>query len=236
MLGRSWPPERPIFRWIRAKHADGWDPTGVTAGSRRKLPWRCALDHVWSAAVSDRVSGTDCPYCTGRRALAGFNDLATTHPGLAAEAYDWDPTTRSAGSDRRLRWRCAAGHSPWWSTIENRVKGSGCPSCADYGYNPNRPAWLYFLRHPRWELLQIGITNVPDIRLGQHKRRGWVVLELMGPMDGSLARAPSSRCSRIEVPKSRPSTSLEGLTATQSLGQRSPTQRHPSETSWKVIR
>jgi hypothetical protein len=124
--------------------------------------------------------------------LAGFNDLATTHPELAAEAYGWDPTTRSAGSDRRLRWRCAAGHHSWWSTVENRVKGSGCPSCAAYGYNPTKPAWVYFLRHPRWELLQVGITNVPELRLGQHKRRGWVVVGLMGPMDGSLARERES--------------------------------------------
>ena len=171
-----------------ATQAVGWDPTTVRPGSGQKLPWRCALGHVWSATVNDRVVGTDCPYCTGRRALAGFNDLATTHPELAAEAHGWDPTTRSAGSDRRLRWRCAVCHHAWWSTVENRVKGSGCPSCADYGYNPSKPAWIYFLRHPRWDLSQIGITNVPDLRLGQHKRRGWVVRELMGPMDGSLAR------------------------------------------------
>jgi hypothetical protein len=79
----------------------------------------------------------------------------------------------------------AAGHPPWWSTgVENRVKGSSCPSCADYGHNPTKPlpppAWLYFLRHPRWELLQIGITNVPDLRLGQHQRRRDRPLAIVG--------------------------------------------------------
>jgi hypothetical protein len=37
-------------------------------------------------------------------------------------------------------------------------------------------------------MLQIGITNVPDDRLSTHKRLGWEVLELRGPMEGDIAR------------------------------------------------
>ena len=37
-------------------------------------------------------------------------------------------------------------------------------------------------------MLQIGITNVPDDRLATHKRLGWEVLEIRGPMNGDLAR------------------------------------------------
>ena len=37
-------------------------------------------------------------------------------------------------------------------------------------------------------MLQIGITNVPDDRLGSHRRLGWEVLELRGPMDGHLTQ------------------------------------------------
>jgi hypothetical protein len=33
-------------------------------------------------------------------------------------------------------------------------------------------------------MLQIGITNVPDDRLSRHKRLGWKIIELRGPMDG----------------------------------------------------
>jgi hypothetical protein len=35
-------------------------------------------------------------------------------------------------------------------------------------------------------MFQIGITNVPDDRLNRHKKLGWDVLELRGPMDGHL--------------------------------------------------
>jgi hypothetical protein len=42
--------------------------------------------------------------------------------------------------------------------------------------------------HGDWEMLQIGITNFPDDRLMRHRRSGWEVVELRGPLDGQLAR------------------------------------------------
>ena len=37
-------------------------------------------------------------------------------------------------------------------------------------------------------MLQIGITNAPDDRLAKHKRKGWELVELRGPMDGHLTQ------------------------------------------------
>jgi hypothetical protein len=36
--------------------------------------------------------------------------------------------------------------------------------------------------------LKIGITNVPEIRMQQHGRKDWTLVELIGPMDGVLAK------------------------------------------------
>ena len=48
--------------------------------------------------------------------MPGLNDLATTHPELAAQAHDWDPTTCMAGSNEKRHWRCAQDTSgtPSW--------------------------------------------------------------------------------------------------------------------------
>ena len=43
-------------------------------------------------------------------------------------------------------------------------------------------------------MYQIGITNVPVGRLGDHKRRGWEVIELRGPMDGHLTQTLETDC------------------------------------------
>jgi hypothetical protein len=37
-------------------------------------------------------------------------------------------------------------------------------------------------------MFQIGITNFPDKRLSTHRKLGWELLELRGPMDGHLAQ------------------------------------------------
>ena len=98
-----------------------------------------------------------------------------------------DPTTVTLSSGRSFRWRCVEGHE-WRATIATRSRGSGCPTCADYGFSSAKPAWLYLMGHEGWGLHQIGITNVPKTRQSQHERSGWVLLDREGPMPGEAAR------------------------------------------------
>jgi hypothetical protein len=174
-----------------AKEADGWDPKTISAGggkSGKKLRWKCELGHQWDAAVGARTFGYGCPFCSGNQVLIGFNDLGTTHPELAKQAVGWNPETLTAGARKKVKWRCELGHH-WGATVGSRtVNKSGCPSCAFTGFDPNENGYLYSITHPDWEMLQIGITNFPENRLKDHKRLGWEVLEIRGPMDGLLAQ------------------------------------------------
>lgn len=44
------------------------------------------LGHSWRTVIAARtMAGTDCPYCTGKKVLTGFNDLDTLDPKLAEE-------------------------------------------------------------------------------------------------------------------------------------------------------
>ena len=169
-----------------AAEADGWDPTTVTAGSNRNISWVCSNGHKWLAHIASRSDGTGCPYCSGKKVLVGFNDLATINPELAAEADGWDPTTVTAGSGLKKQWKCINGHT--WSAVIGSREKRGCPTCATSGFDPNKDAWLYFLRHDLWGLFQIGITNVPDTRVTLHKSFGWEVIEIRGPMPGGITR------------------------------------------------
>jgi hypothetical protein len=172
-----------------SKESVGWDPTTVSAGSRKKMRWRCNKGHEWDARVSSRaLADSGCPVCSGRQVLAGYNDLVTTYPELSKESVGWDPTTVSAGSRKKMRWRCNKGHE-WFAAVKGRSgDGNGCSSCTTYGFDPNLPGWLYFIEHDGWGMLQIGITNYPDSRLGKHVRAGWEPLEIRGPMKGALTR------------------------------------------------
>jgi hypothetical protein len=171
------------------KWADNWDPTQLIAGTDKKLAWRCELNHQWSRSGSAMVGAKGCPFCLGQRVLAGFNDLATKFPEVAEEASGWNPTEVMPGSDKKLKWKCKEGHF-YRSSVYHRTgkDKTGCPTCAQTGFDPNAKGYLYFLVHQDWEMFQIGITNVPDDRLNRHKRNGWKVLELRGPMDGHLTQ------------------------------------------------
>ena len=163
--------------------------TGYSAGSQVRLNWKCDKGHIYSAKIAKRVSGTKCPFCASggnRKISPGFNDLATTHPLLAAEAHGWDATKKSKGQQTVVKWKCAEGHM-WKAKIVKRVQGTGCPSCDNVGYDPNLEGYLYLLRHELWQLYKIGISNSQDKRTDKHETRGWEVVEVRGPMDGLLA-------------------------------------------------
>src|SRR5439155_819233 len=108
----------------------GVDLDAVPAKSTRRLWWRCREGHVSEATVESRARGAGCPACAGRYTAP----ITETHPEVAAQVdpdrnpnVDLDEVT--AGSARRLWWRCAAGHV-WEAPVYDRARGKGCPTCA----------------------------------------------------------------------------------------------------------
>lgn len=170
-----------------ASQALGWDPAGFAINSNKSVAWKCEESHVWVSRISSRSQGKGCPYCAGNLALAGFNDLETTHPEISFELFELDPKTLTAGSEKKAKWRCPEGHI-YTSTIKDRSQGHGCPSCAKTGFDQTKEGWFYLLFHPNWGLMQLGITNVPKKRIAKHRKLGWEVIEIAGPMNGLATR------------------------------------------------
>jgi hypothetical protein len=50
-------------------------------------------------------------------------------------------------------------HSNFSQTPDAHLRGSGCPSCASYGFDMNKPAILYYLSICGGTAYKIGITN-----------------------------------------------------------------------------
>jgi hypothetical protein len=170
-----------------ANQALDWNPSEFAQWSHQLVTWKCDLGHIYKARIADRSSGDGCPFCIGKKVLAGFNDLGTKNANLARQAFGWDPKTVTEFSNKSFMWQCEEGHK-WKSSVNHRSNGRGCPSCAKSGFDPNIEGFLYFIRHEQWQMFQIGITNFPDDRLNKHKSSGWDVIELRGPMDGHLTQ------------------------------------------------
>ena len=125
--------------WHPTKNGD-LKPSDVMAGSMTKAWWLCHEGHEWQTAVLDRAkSGTGCPVCSNRLVIAGFNDLATTRPDLAAE---WHPTKNGdlkpcdvvAGSTKRVWWKCSVDGHEWSRPVFQRTRKeglTGCPVCGN---------------------------------------------------------------------------------------------------------
>lgn len=126
-IARQWHPDRnePLM------------PEAVSACSNRKVWWRCELGHEYQAVIAARTKySTGCPYCAGKKVLAGFNDLAALEPEIAAQ---WHPTLNgaltpemvTAGSAKSVWWQCPEGHV-WKALVYSRAgpQKCGCPVCA----------------------------------------------------------------------------------------------------------
>lgn len=156
-------------------------PQDVTTGSHKLIWWRCPKGHSWRAAVYSRTTlGTGCPVCTGRQALAGENDLATLYPDIAAQ---WDgmkngalrPNNVTAGSNRRVWWKCEKGHS-YRAVIAQRVqRGDGCPYCANRKVLPgfNDLATVQPLVAKQWHESLNGALTPEMVTAGSHKKAWW---------------------------------------------------------------
>ena len=77
--------------WNKERNGDP-KPTDVIANSNKRVWWKCKEGHEWSGLIANRArkgkAGPGCPYCSGRKVFAGYNDLAATHPDIAAM---WHP-------------------------------------------------------------------------------------------------------------------------------------------------
>lgn len=119
-----------LYEWDYENNT--FKPDEVFAGTNKQIAWICENGHRWKTKVTKRLQGTGCPYCKGKLAIKGVNDLSTTHPELMRE---WicdknpDATTIKAGSQKIVWWKCTKCGHEWQASVYSRTKGRKCPAC-----------------------------------------------------------------------------------------------------------
>jgi translation initiation factor IF-1 len=107
------------------------DPSIVLAGGTTKYYWKCALGHSYLCTIPGRIKGNNCPVCSGKKVLVGFNDLLSQNPRVAKE---WDYEMNAClpnevhynSQSKKYHWICSKCGCKWISLVRNRTR---CPEC-----------------------------------------------------------------------------------------------------------
>ena len=123
-----------LKEWNYEKNGD-LIPQQVTNGSNKYVWWKCSkCGHEWKAKINNRaLNRRGCPLCANRVVVKGKNDLATTHPQLAAEWHptkngDLTPENVTYGMAEKVWWLCPQGHE-YQATINHRSGRTNCSIC-----------------------------------------------------------------------------------------------------------
>ena len=165
--------------WHPAKN-ENLRPDAVAPKANKVVWWQCDKGHEYQDKIIARtIAGTGCPYCSGRKVLTGVNDLATTHPALAAQWHpskngDRAPEMVTRNSMEKVWWRCEKGHE-WEAIINHRKRGVGCPYCYGNRILPgtNDLATMQPELAAQWHPTKNGDFTPQMVGVGTHKKAWW---------------------------------------------------------------
>jgi len=132
----------------------GYKLLSTYKNSGTKLDLECDKGHRYKAPWAGFQQGNRCHHCSGKAKL--------THAFVLGEigkaGYNLLSTYKNANA--KLDLECDKGHryKACWGSFS---QGRRCPRCASYGFNPDKPGSLYYVRfdHNGKAFYKIGITN-----------------------------------------------------------------------------
>lgn len=129
---------------IAKELSPSWDNSALelAPNSNLKVDWLCSACHqTWTMRIDYRTrNGFGCTVCSGRKIVAGINDLATLYPEVANE-FDLalnapvTPAEINYGSNTVYWWTSKTCGHTWPATVKGRTrknKEAGCRVCAGF--------------------------------------------------------------------------------------------------------
>jgi hypothetical protein len=186
---------RPDF-----KPVDGW--VYVTANTPIPGSCRaCGADDIAPALNSMKNSGKGHCRACGERAV-GEAHRARGEAEVRRVAADRGYEVAgffTRGYKTVATLRCGCGNE--WSTLQTNLcsRGSGCPSCAEFGYDDSKPGAIYLIARSVNGVEQrgYGISNDWPTRIKGYERFGWLPLDVMEFSDGETARNAENMLNRV---------------------------------------
>lgn len=124
----------------------------------------CPAHGDFEQKPASHINGRGCKKCAiasshqmnPKSTEAFIQEGSKTHNGF----YTYDKVVYER-SDKKVIITCPV-HGDFEQMPSNHIRGNGCPNCAGYGFNPDKPAILYYLRittNDGQVLYKVGVTN-----------------------------------------------------------------------------
>lgn len=161
--GRAFVPTDEFITRAKAQHGDRYDYSLVRCEHNRKAVQIICREHgIFEQAPRSHLMGRGCEQCASlkrglkKRATAAeqFLDKART---LHGDRYDYS-LSQYKRNNANITIGCPE-HGYFQQTPANHLIGRACPSCSTTGFDPTRPAILYYLSINNGQAYKIGITN-----------------------------------------------------------------------------
>ena len=112
--------------------------------------------------VHDRAGCPDCSVDSRKLNRECFIEKAREVHG---NKYDYS-LVEYVNAHKKIVVSCP-DHGDFEQTPNIHLRGSGCPGCANYGFDRTKKGYLYILRSDCGLYMKIGITNKPEQRYSQ---------------------------------------------------------------------
>lgn len=133
--------------------------------THNKIKIICKTHGEFSQRASQHLLGAGCPSCKLDTLSDIFSDTKQTFSDKAkakhGNKYDYSDIEYK-NSQEKIVIICRR-HGAFEQTPGSHLAGSGCPSCAEYGFNTGKDGYVYFLISDRG--IKVGITNKPSQRI-----------------------------------------------------------------------
>lgn len=132
----------------------------------------CPKHGEFDQSPANHLGGKGCPKCKGvaaskaqRSTIEEFIEKAREVHGDGCDYSMVDYVNAAT----KVKIVCPE-HGIFFQTPTSHLQGSGCPGCADYGFDRTKFGVLYVLRSDCGRYMKIGITHKPDQRYTQLSR------------------------------------------------------------------
>jgi len=110
---------------------------------------------VFKTTARLHLKGSGCPSCDLNKRR---NEFIRESKAIHGDKYNYSDINYNNIFDK-IKLNCEIHGNFEVFAMNHLYKGAGCPRCSKNGFNPDKPAILYYIWDPQEDLYKIGITN-----------------------------------------------------------------------------